>query len=78
MRTAIAASSADLENAIPDTPSFLLSWASMADCAADLYPFHRDDPLLLRATHRRRKADFLPCDAPGGNGITVYVSRKCC
>jgi hypothetical protein len=49
MRTAIAASSsADLENAIPDTPSFLLAWASMADCVADLYRFHRDDPLLLR------------------------------
>jgi hypothetical protein len=48
MRAAIAASRAYLENAIPDTPSFLLSWAGMADCAADLYRFHRDDPLLLR------------------------------
>jgi hypothetical protein len=47
MATASAAS-ANLENAIPDTPSFLLSWANMADCAADLYRFHRDDPLLLR------------------------------
>jgi hypothetical protein len=58
MRTAIAASSADLENAIPDTPSFLLSWASMADCAADLYRFRRDDPLHLLAALRRWKARF--------------------
>jgi hypothetical protein len=73
MRTAIAASSADLENAIPDTPSFLLSWASMADCAADLYPFHRDDPLHVLAARRRREADF--CRAtPLGQGI--YYLRK--
>jgi hypothetical protein len=67
------ASSADLENAIPDTPSLLLFWASMADCAADLYRIHRDDPLHLLAARRRREADF--CRATRlGQGI--YYLRK--
>jgi hypothetical protein len=30
----------------------------MADCAADLYRIHRDDPLHLLAARRRREADF--------------------
>jgi len=47
MRPANAAS-ANLENAIPDTLSFLLPCASMADPEADLYRFNRDDPLHLR------------------------------
>src|SRR4051794_30075972 len=59
MRAAMVASSADLENAIPDTPSFLLSWTSMADCAVDLYRFHRNDPQHLRTAQRARKADFF-------------------
>jgi hypothetical protein len=67
------ASSADLENAIADIPSFLLSGASMADCVADLYRIHPDDPTHLLAARRRREADF--CWATRlGQGI--YYVRK--
>jgi hypothetical protein len=67
------ASSADLENAIPDTPSFLLSGASMADCVAELYRFHRDDPLHLLAARRRQEADFCRATRLGQE---IYYLRK--
>jgi len=41
----------------------------MAEPAADLYRIHRDDPLLLPAAHRHRKAVFWPATCPGARDL---------